>query len=229
MQTAQINRGLHIKSSCALHRELFLNITIMSRNLLHLPTSVNSNQDTVSHILVVHQWMLCLCEFIIGFYIAMLLLNLRMIGDDRSELNLFMQHGLVAIGYDSNSANRICKFVIAHCNDERMLNGIYNDIRNSFNNYSEVYEDVKSVLEKFVQSKGKVAKRESQVRSFFGQHFKKKIYVDCKEEIIQIILKSETKQQVNNGLLKLYSDGTVVSHIYKTIQPLISELPGKRR
>ena len=108
-----------------------------------------------------------------------------------------------------------------------LLNGIYNDIRNSFNNYSEVYEDVKSVLEKFVQSKSKVAKRESQVRSFFGQHFKKKIYVDCKEEIIQIILKSETKQQVNNGLLKLYSDGTVVSHIYKTIQPLISELPGK--
>lgn len=65
------------------------------------------------------------------------------------------------------------------------------------------------------------------VLSFFGQHFQKKIYVDCKEEIIQIILKSETKQQVNNGLLKLYSDGTVVSHIYKTIQPLISELPGK--
>jgi len=28
-------------------------------------------------------------------------------------------------------------------------------------------------------------------------------------------------------LLKLYSDGTVVSHIYKTIQPLISELSGK--
>ena len=54
MQTAQINRGLHIKSSCALHRELFLNITIMSRNLLHLPTSINSHQDTVSHILVVH-------------------------------------------------------------------------------------------------------------------------------------------------------------------------------
>ena len=36
MQTAQINRGLHIKSSCALHRELFLNITIMSRNLLQI-------------------------------------------------------------------------------------------------------------------------------------------------------------------------------------------------
>ena len=143
------------------------------------------------------------------------------------ELNLFMQHGLVAIGYDRNSVNRICKFVIAHCNDERMLNRIHNDFKNFFNNYSEVYEDVKSILEKFVQSKSKVAKRESQVRSFFGQHFKKKIYVDCKEEIIQIILKSETKQQVNNGLLKLYSDGTVVSHIYKTIQPLISELPGK--
>lgn len=28
-----------------------MNITIMSRNLLHLPTSVNSHQDTVSHVL----------------------------------------------------------------------------------------------------------------------------------------------------------------------------------
>ena len=46
-------------------------------------------------------------------------------------------------------------------NDERMLNGIHNDIKNSFNNYSEIYEDVKSILEKFVQSKSKVAKRES--------------------------------------------------------------------
>ncbi|MEE0858415.1 MAG: PIN domain-containing protein [Acutalibacteraceae bacterium] len=149
-------------------------------------------------------------------------------GEDRSELNLFMQHKLVAMGYDGISANKICKVVIAHCNDERMLNRIHNDLRNDFsNNYSDVYEDVKSILEKFVQSKSKFEKRESQVRSFFGRNFKKKLYVDCKEEIIQIILNAETKQQVNNSLLNLYSDGTVVSHIYKTVQPLISDLPGK--
>lgn len=98
-------------------------------------------------------------------------------GDDRSELNLFMQHGLVAIGYDSNSANRICKFVIAHCNDERMLNRIHNDFKNSFNNYSEVYEDVKSILEKFVQSKSKVAKRESQVLSLVSTLRRKYMWI----------------------------------------------------
>ena len=70
MQTAQRNRGLHIKSSCALHRELFLNITIMSRNLLHLPTSVNSHQDTVSHILVVHQWQVCLMHNLIRVWFS---------------------------------------------------------------------------------------------------------------------------------------------------------------
>lgn len=48
--------------------------------------------------------------------------------DDRSELNLFMLHDLVSKGYDRNSANRICKCVIAHCNDEIMLNGIHNDL-----------------------------------------------------------------------------------------------------
>ena len=37
----------------------------MSRNLLHLPTSVNSYQDTVSHILVVHQWQVCLMHNLI--------------------------------------------------------------------------------------------------------------------------------------------------------------------
>ena len=148
-------------------------------------------------------------------------------GDDRSELNLFMQHGLIDMGYQRNVANRVCSYVVAHCNDERMLSGIHNDLKREYNDCSEVYEDVKTILEKFVESKSKNAKREAQVRSFFGQHFKKNIYVENKENIISIILNAKTKQQVNNGLLKLYSDGTIVSHIYRTVQPLINDLPGK--
>ncbi|MBD5507808.1 MAG: hypothetical protein HDR05_07125 [Lachnospiraceae bacterium] len=148
-------------------------------------------------------------------------------GDDRSELNLFMQRGLAAKGYSHKHTNRICMYVVAHCNDERVLSGIHNDLREEYDDYLEVYEDVKAILEKFVSSKSKIAKRESQVRSFFGQHFRKKIYTDNKEEIIGIILNAETKQQINNELMKLYGDGSVVKHIYQTIQPLIKELPGK--
>lgn len=148
-------------------------------------------------------------------------------GKDKCELNVFIQHNLVNMGYDHSSANRICKYVVAHCNDERILSGIHNDIKKDFQNYSDVYEDIKSILEDFVQSKNKDTKREPRVRSFFGQHFKKKVYTDCKEEIIQTILNAESKQQVNNGLFKLYTDGEVVSHIYKVVQPLIKELPGK--
>lgn len=151
----------------------------------------------------------------------------RLDGKDRCELNIFIQHNLVNRGYDHSSANRICKYVVTHCNDERMLSGIHNDIKKDFENYSDVYGDIKSILEDFVQSKNKDTKRESRVRSFFGQHFKKKVYTDCKEEIIQTILNAESKQQVNNGLFKLYTDGEVVSHIYKVVQPLIKELPGK--
>ena len=148
-------------------------------------------------------------------------------GEDRSALNVFMQHGLADMGYSRNDANKICKFVVAHCNDTRILNGIHNDLKREFDDYSEVYEDIKSILERFVTSKSKFAKRESQVRSFFGKHFKENLYVDYKEEIIQIILNAETRQQVNNGLLKIYSNGNVVSHIYQTVQPLIKDLPGK--
>ena len=43
---------------------------IISRNLLHLPTSVNSHQDTVSHILVVHQWQVCLMHNLIRVWFS---------------------------------------------------------------------------------------------------------------------------------------------------------------
>ena len=59
-------------------------------------------------------------------------------GKDRCELNIFIQHNLVNRGYDHSSANRICKYVVTHCNDERMLSGIHNDIKKDFENYSDV-------------------------------------------------------------------------------------------
>lgn len=48
-------------------------------------------------------------------------LSHEMNGNDRSELNNYMQHALLERGYSGNDANRICKYVIAHCNNERML------------------------------------------------------------------------------------------------------------
>lgn len=148
-------------------------------------------------------------------------------GEDRSKLNAFVQRGLAAEGYVKEDVNNICKHVIAHCNDERILNGIHNDLRNEYNDYLEVYEDVKAILEKFVATNGKFAKRESRVRSFFGQHFKKKIYTDYKEEIIQIIINAKSRQQINNALMRLYGDGKVVKHIHQVINPLIQDLPGQ--
>lgn len=78
------------------------------------------------------------------------------------------------------------------------------------------------------QSPKKVSKekREAQVRSFFGRHFKKKIYLDKKEDIIQVVLNAKTKQQVNNNLMKHFASKEV-SVIYQRLGPLIKGLPGK--
>lgn len=76
------------------------------------------------------------------------------------------------------------------------------------------------------KKKTKPDKREAQVRSFFDQHFKEKKYKQKKEIIIQAILKSKTKQQVNNALMKSFaSEETGV--IYKRLSPLLALLPGK--
>lgn len=92
-------------------------------------------------------------------------MNYEFSGEDRSELNLFMQHGLVESGYSRNVANRICKYVVAHCNDERMLNGIHNDLKREYTDYSGVYDDVKLLLEQFAVSKSKGGKKRKYVHS----------------------------------------------------------------
>lgn len=69
-------------------------------------------------------------------------------------------------------------------------------------------------------------KREAQIRSFFGRHFKKKMYVDRKEDIIELLINAKTKQEVNNGLLKHFANETV-SGMLKTLEPLIKDLPGR--
>ena len=63
-------------------------------------------------------------------------------------------------------------------------------------------------------------------KAFSKQHFKEKKYVEQKEKIIQVIVESKTKQAVNNNLMKLYPNETV-HVIYKRIQPLIKNLPGR--
>lgn len=85
-------------------------------------------------------------------------------GDEKSRLNVFMQHGLTAKGYSAAVANKVCKYVIAHCNDERILFEIHNDLKAAFgNDYTELYSDIKSILGQFVSSKntGKDAKFEA--------------------------------------------------------------------
>lgn len=153
--------------------------------------------------------------------------TIQKVDGSRSKLKAFVKYGLVIRQYEKEEVNKICEIVIAHCSDERMLNGIHNDLRDEYNDYLEVYEDVKEILERFKDTREKATKRESQVRSFFGQHFKKKIYTEHKEEIIRIIVSAKSKQQINNALMKLYADGAVVKHIYQTINSLIKDLPGK--
>lgn len=147
---------------------------------------------------------------------------------DRQQLNLYVQHALTDdYNYTIEVANRVCKYVIAHCNDEHMLNGVHNDIRVDFPScYEKLYSDVKKILSEFGGYSKQDSKKEAQVRSFFGIHFKKKIYKDCKEDIIGAIVSGKTKQQVHNNLMKIYTDKNTVSHIYKTIKPLIKDLPG---
>lgn len=87
--------------------------------------------------------------------------------------------------------------------------------------------DTKNTQKKKQSSKNvSKEKREAQVRAFFGSHFKEKMYLNRKEEIVQAVLKAKTRQQVNNNLMKHFKNNEV-STIYQRLRPLIKDLPGK--
>jgi len=75
-----------------------------------------------------------------------------------------------------------------------------------------------------IDNNSKEKKRECQVRTFFGQHFKDKVYTEKKTQIITAILESDNKSVLNNKLQKIYS-GTEVKKILKELKPLIEDMP----
>ena len=69
-------------------------------------------------------------------------------------------------------------------------------------------------------------KREHQIRCFFGQEFKEQKYREQKETIIQAVLMSKTKTDVNAALMKDFPSSEV-RIIYGRLKPLLEELPGQ--
>lgn len=70
------------------------------------------------------------------------------------------------------------------------------------------------------------SKREHQIRCFFGQEFKEQKYKEQKETIIQAVLMSKTKVDVNSALMKVFP-GSEVKIILNRLKPILEELPGK--
>jgi len=147
-------------------------------------------------------------------------------GDDRTELNIFVQHRLKEMGYESKAFNKICSIVVKYSKSENKLSEIHNALKEEYENFSGIYNDVKVVLEEFSKTKtiDNNKKRESQIRSFYGQHFRKKIYVENKEATIDVLMKAKNISEVNDNLLKIYKDGQVVKNMKEKLKPLLDEI-----
>lgn len=85
-------------------------------------------------------------------------------------------------------------------------------------------ERVSQICDYQEKEKQEKKKHEQVIRSFFGKNLRK--YEEKKEEIIQVVLKSETKQQLNNQLQQ-YCSNSEVKEILNIMKPLIKELPGR--
>ena len=85
--------------------------------------------------------------------------------------------------------------------------------------------NTKAVRVERLKQSNYISKKENQIRSYFGRHFKKQFYKQNKEIIIEAVLKSKTKQEVNNRLNKALPSKEA-GVIYQKLLPFIKNMPG---
>ena len=113
-----------------------------------------------------------------------------------------------------NKGVRICK-----------ISEICNHHCGNSNNIATKKKSTANTLSKQSNNK-KIEKnnREQIVRSYFGRNLSK--YAENKEWIIRVVLKSKSRQEINNELQKYYCNDSV-KDILEKLKPLIKDLPGR--
>ena len=78
------------------------------------------------------------------------------------------------------------------------------------------------------KQKKKMSVEESKARSYFGRHFRKKIYIEKKEEILNAVLSAKSMRQVKSNLYKIFKNeeaGIVYGKLVQLLKDL--KLPAK--
>lgn len=131
--------------------------------------------------------------------------------------------------YNEKKEAIIKALLTAH--DKEQLNTVLTKIIPS-SHIPPIYSEFKTLLsslpstsKKKKQSvKASKSKRENQIKSAYGQHFKNGIYKEKRDEIINILVNSTTKQQINNQLCKIIPTKNA-SEILKQLKSILKELP----
>lgn len=70
-------------------------------------------------------------------------------GNKKTKLNQEVMQAVRAAGFDASVANTTAQIAAGLYGEERLANGVHNELRERYDNYLEVYETVKKVLSRY--------------------------------------------------------------------------------
>ena len=70
-------------------------------------------------------------------------------GNKKTKLNQEVMQAVRAAGFDASVANTTAQIAAGLYGEERLANGVHNELRERYDNYLEVYEAVKKILPKY--------------------------------------------------------------------------------
>lgn len=150
-----------------------------------------------------------------------------------ADLAEYMKNELRSRHYTENAVEKIADFVVTHhSKNKNPLRCIHNDIKRTYDQYEEVYAEVKMIYSEYTRKSEKSygqknTKKDDAVRDFVNRNLNKEPYEENMEKIIGVISSAETKSQVNKEFQKMYPDGDDLKELFKTVKPLISKLPAR--
>lgn len=150
-------------------------------------------------------------------------------GAQKTKLNQETMQTLRAAGYSANCGNTVAHIVTSHLGQPRFLNEVHNELRQTYNDYSDIYATLKPILNKYATNEETGISDKEQNNTSLNTEVRKILSnANLEQEIVDyvasLVVKNahikNRKQQIYRTIVSKYGQNrglNIYNHIKKKI------------
>lgn len=143
----------------------------------------------------------------------------------KTQLNAKIQRAVSNAGYKQPTINEVAAIVVKHYGEDRFANNVHNELRDTYDKYSHIYETVRPIINQYSSTANKstntVPQYENKVKNILRKAgFNNNIVTYVASIISQNYNKKNAKQIIYGALVKKYGQAqglNIYNHIKSSL------------